>query len=189
MGADVLDKFGLTITINSDEHIIKWVDHSIPLKDPHKFFGPNMLTNLNDQLCQDKEEEMFKCDLLDNYSARILRAKYEQVNINKVAADQKHLTPNQLYDLQSVLAKYKKLFDGSLGVHPHKRVHIDLLLGLEPVHHRAYPVPCTHEQTFKKELQRMIDFGILKECGASEWALPCFIIHKKDSHVRQISDL
>ncbi len=35
----------------------------------------------------------------------------------------------------------------------------------------------------------MVDIGILEECRASEWASPCFIVAKKDSQVRQISDL
>ncbi len=47
--ANFLDKFGFTI--NYDDHTINWVDHSIPLKDPHELFGSNMLTDLNDQLC------------------------------------------------------------------------------------------------------------------------------------------
>ncbi len=34
----------------------------------------------------------------------------------------------------------------------------------------------------------MVDIGILEEGRASEWALPCFIVAKKDGQVRQISD-
>ncbi len=132
---------------------------------------------------------MFECNLLENYSEKICNAEYEQVNINTVAADQKHLTSNQHHDLQDILARCEKLLDGSLGVYLHKQIHLDLLPGSEPVHHKAYPVPCAHEQTFKKELQQMVGIGILKACGVSKWALPCFIIPKKDSYVRHISDL
>ncbi len=87
-GANFLDKFGFSI--NYDDHTIKWVEHSISLKDPHEFFVTNMLDDFNDQLCQDTEEEIFELNLLDNYSARILDIKYEQVDINTVSADQKH---------------------------------------------------------------------------------------------------
>ncbi len=45
-------------------------------------------------------------------------------------------------------------------------VHIDLLPSLELVHHCVYPLPCTHEQTFKKEIQHLVDIEILKEYGA-----------------------
>ncbi|KAL7449313.1 hypothetical protein ACHAXS_000197 [Conticribra weissflogii] len=69
------------------------------------------------------------------------------------------------------------------------KVQIELLPGLEPVHHCAYQLPYAYEQTFKKELQHIIDTGILEECSASEWIFPCFIIAKKDGRVRQISGL
>ncbi len=93
---------------------------------------------------------MFDWNNLGNCSTWILYSKYEQVDINKVANDQKHLTPNQHLDLQKIMAKYKNLFDGSLGVYPQKKDHIDILSGTVPVHYRVYPVPCAHEQTFKK---------------------------------------
>ncbi len=35
----------------------------------------------------------------------------------------------------------------------------------------------------------MVNIGIVEECGASEWALPSFIVAKKDGQVRQVSDL
>ncbi len=80
-------------------------------------------------------------------------------------------------------------FDGSLGVYPHEKVHINLLPGLELVHHRVYSVPHIYEQTFKKELQHMADIGILEECSTSERAMSCFNIPKMDGCVRQISHL
>ncbi len=35
------------------------------------------------------------------------------------------------------MVKYMKLFDGSLGVYPNKKVHLDLLTGSELVHQEA----------------------------------------------------
>ncbi len=43
-----------------------------------------------------------------------------------------------------------------------KKVHINLLPCLEPVHHMVYAVPCIHEKNFKNELQHMIDIRIFK---------------------------
>lgn len=96
-----------------------------------------MLINLNNNLCLTN-----KCDkdIHDNYAARILDAKYEHVDTNKDATDQKHMNHNQCHDRQNVWAKYNKIFDGSLGVYPHQKVHIELLQNLELVHHC---VPCS----------------------------------------------
>ncbi len=164
------------------------MDHEIPLKDPDEFFNKNMLIDLNNELCLNKEDNMFDQEILDIYAIRILDAKYKQVNTNKVAADQKQLNVYHCHKLHYLLAKNKKLFDGSLGMYPHQKVHVDFLPGSKPVHHRAYPVPWVHKQTFKKELQHMVDNQILEECRASEWTLPCFIAAKRDGWVRQISD-
>ncbi len=86
-GANFLDKFGFTINYN--DNLLLWMDHEIPLKNPDEFFSNNMPIDLNDELCLNKEDNMFDQEILNNYSARILDAKYEQVNTDKVTANQK----------------------------------------------------------------------------------------------------
>ncbi len=115
-----------------------WVDHSIPLKDPHEVFCPKILNDLNDQLHQESEDDLLHCNILDIYDVQILDTKYEQVVIDKVVVDQKHLTPNQYHELQNFLAKHEKLFHGSLGVYLHKKVHIDIFPELELVPQSVY---------------------------------------------------
>ncbi len=73
-----------------------------------------------------------------------------------------------------------KLFDESLGIYPHQKVHIDLLPGSELTHHCAYLVPHTHEQKSKKEFQHMVDIETFVESGPSKWALHWFIAKKDD---------
>ncbi len=79
------------------------------------------------------------------------------------------------------------MFD--LGVYPHKKVHIDIDPNAKPIHSRPYPVPQIHLKTFKKELNHLAPIGVLAAQQVSEWASPSFIIPKKDSRVRWISDL
>ncbi len=80
---------------------------------------------------------MFDQEILDNYAVWILDVKYKQVNTNKVAVNYKQLNINQCHNLKQVMVKYMKLFDGSLGVYPNKKVHLDLLTGSELVHQEA----------------------------------------------------
>ncbi len=120
------------------------MEYTIPLRDASKFFSFNYYTSLLSPIELQSENNLFGDPVVDAYAMRILDAKYKQVNIHDVAFDQHHLSLDQRCGLFNILSKHKKLFDGSLGVYPHKKVHIDLKPGAKPVHHSAYPVPHVH---------------------------------------------
>jgi hypothetical protein len=81
------------------------------------------------------------------------------------------------------------MFNGTLGVYPHKKVHIDIDPNAKPVHYRPYPVPQIHLKTFKKELNHLVKIGVLGAQQESEWVSPSFIIPKKDGKECWISNL
>ncbi len=49
-------------------------------------------------------------------------------------------------------------------------------------------MPKVHKETIKKEVERLCQLGVLERQPASEWALPSFIIPKKDKTVCFLSD-
>jgi hypothetical protein len=71
-------------------------------------------------------------------------------------------------DLKQVLQVHIKLFDGTLGVYPHRKFNIDLIPGAAAKHARPYPVPVIHLAAFKKELLHLVEIGVLSPQGASE---------------------
>ena len=87
-----------------------------------------------------EEEQLFGMDWYDPncYAVEILDAKYEKVSIDEVASSE------QRAELHRVLSKFKKLFDGTLGVYPHRKFHIDLLPDAKPKHSRPYAIPRIH---------------------------------------------
>ncbi len=186
-GADFLDKCG--ITLDYDTHHVQWLEYTIPLQNALDFFSYTYCTSVLSPLELEFESNFMSNQIIDSFETCILDAKYKQANIHDVAFNQNHLTLDQHCNLFNILSKHKKLFDGSLGVYPHKKVHIDLKPGAKPVHHRAFPVPPVHRQTFKTELDYMVELGILEPCLAFKWASPAFIIPKKDGCVPQITDL
>ncbi len=142
-------------------------------------FSFSYYTSLFTPLELESEQDLIVNPVANTFATCILDAKYKQANIHNVVFDQHHLLLDQWCDLFNILSKHKKLFDGSLGVYPHKKVHIDLKPGAKPVNHCAYPVPHVHCQTFKKELDHMVELGILAPCRASEWASPALLSLKK----------
>ena len=95
----------------------------------------------------------------------------------------------QKIQLLDVPKCHQKLFDGTLGIYPHKKVHIDIEPNAKPVHPRPYPMPCIQLSMYKCELEHICDLGVLDPQQESEWASPSFIIPKKDGSVRLISNL
>jgi hypothetical protein len=69
------------------------------------------------------ENELFREDWLENLATTMLDAKYEFVDFRQVIDQQSHLNMHQKADLLEVLAKHQTMFDGTLGVYPHKKVH------------------------------------------------------------------
>ena len=119
---------------------------------------------------------------LESYLADpILDAKYEQVDVDTVIEEQcSHLTSTQKNNLRTLLQQHTKLFDGTLGQYPGKPMHIDIDPTATPVYRRPYPVPHAHLETFKKELDHLVNLEALSPVRDTKWGFPAFIIPKKD---------
>ena len=176
------------------QRVIKWMDmkvpyHPVPLKQ-HRF---RMVQSMFLQSCEPSViEEEDPTDVIGEcYStAKILDSKYEAVDTATVAAQQKHLTPQQRDDLAHLLSKFKRLFSGKLGTYPHRKMDLQLVPdGRKKLRYqRPYPVAHAHREVFKHELDRLVEIGVLSPTGASYCAAPTFIIPKKDGRVRWVSD-
>jgi hypothetical protein len=120
---------------------------------------------------------------------RILDAKYQKADLQSIVRDNcKHLSADQQKKLLQLLKKYESLFYGTLGDWKTKPVSFQLKEGVSPYHGQAFPVPKVHKDTIKKQLERLCQLGVLERQTASEWALPSFIIPKKDKTVCFLSD-
>jgi hypothetical protein len=114
----------------------------------------------------------------------ILDAKYDKANLPAIVRDNcSHLTPLQQEKLLSLLLDFESLFDGTLGDWNRPPVSIELKEGAKPYHGRPYPIPQLHKATLMKEINRLVDIGVMKRQSSSQWASPTFIIPKKDMTV------
>ncbi len=162
--------------------------HSIPLC-PAGGLNLNEFNATEDMFHIQVKDKILGEDWLECFATEILDAKYEKIDFVEVVKGLTHLSTHQKADLLRVLQENNKIFDGTLGVYPHKKVHIDIDPNVKPVHSGQYPVPQIHLKTFKKELDYLTRIGALTSQQESEWVSPSFIIPKKDNRVRWISNL
>ena len=58
-------------------------------------------------------------------------------------------------------------------------IHIDLQPNASPVYIRPYRLPQVHLATFQKELDHLVEIGVLSPVKDTEWGLSTSITQKK----------
>ncbi len=119
----------------------------------------------------------------------ILDAKYDKADTPSIVENNcMHLSTSHSNLLIALLLNFEELFDGMVGDWKLPPVSFELKEGAKPYHGRPYPIPKIHKATPMKEIDHLISIGVLKWQPLSKWALPSFIILKKDRTVCTISD-
>jgi len=136
------------IKLNYSEGKMEWFDCFLPLWPPDGLDSKDF-DAMEDMLFIQAEDELFGKDWLSCYATDILDAKYEWTDVAEVVDKQTHLNAHQKKDLLQVLQDNCKMFNGTLGLYPHRKVHIELVPDAKPIHARPYPVPRIHMSTFK----------------------------------------
>jgi hypothetical protein len=100
-------------------------------------------------------EESYERKALNDASThlkKILDAKYEPADLNKIARNCDYLTDDEQMQLLLLQHEYQHQFNGSLGTWNGKPYDIELKLDAEHYHSRPFPVPKIHEATLEIEL-------------------------------------
>jgi hypothetical protein len=127
------------------------VQNESPLRNPHDLKDKDFKAAAAIIEIQ-QEVEFFGMDWYDPtcFAIEILDAKYKNNQTKDAVNLLEYLSIRQKVDLKKVLSEFTKLFDGTLGVYPHRKFHIELEPGAKPRHARAYPVPVIYLETLKK---------------------------------------
>ena len=118
---------------------------------------------------------------------RLLDAKYEKADLNKVMTQQcQHPNTKERKRLLNLLRKFEDLFDGTLGICNTTTIDLELMDDAKPLYSQPYPVPRLHKAMFRKEVERLVILGVLEEAndselGASSFAQPKAKIIVSDS--------
>jgi hypothetical protein len=121
---------------------------------------------------------------------KILDAKYKKADLPAITRKNcSHLTASDREKLLSVLLRFESLFNGTLDDWKLLPISFELKEGMKPYHGRPYPTLHKHKAVLMKEIKWLCNIGALEWQPSSRWALPTFIIPKKDSTVHTtISD-
>jgi hypothetical protein len=123
LGTNFLSKTG--IKLNYSEGNMEWFVCSIPLCPPG-VLDLKELDAMEDMFHIQVKDKIFGEDRVECFATEILDAKYEKTGVVEVVKGLTHLNAHQKADLLQELQENDKMFDGTLGVYPHKKVHIDI---------------------------------------------------------------
>jgi hypothetical protein len=160
LGADFLSKAGIDVKYSTGT--IEWFDNELPMRDTRYIQSKDLLA-MAETIEIQLEDDFFGMDWYDPtcYASKILNAKYDKVLVDDVIDQLDHLDAQQKDDLKRVLNEHTKLFDGTLGVYPHREFHIELVPEAVPKHARPYAIPVICLEAFKKELIHLVKIGVL----------------------------
>ena len=179
IGRDLMHEIGIDICFSTAE--IVWDNASIPMQSVSKSTE------------EFEQELLFAHDPVTTDAERIqniVESKYCPADLQKIASECNLLNPKEQEQLLKLLTKFAHLFDGTLGNWKTEPVDLELKNKDEkPYHAKPYPVPHSQEQQLKDEIQRLVDFGVLRKVNRSEWACLMFTIPKPDKSLRSLADL
>ncbi len=186
LGVKTMKRYG--IILDFEDKMITVDEVKLPMQNINYLHGSSTLRalKLNHSLAMKPQstQEATK------RATQIIDAKYQKADLQAIVRDIcKHLSADQQKKLLQLLKKYKLLFDGTLCDWKTKLVSFQLKEGVSPYHGQVFPMPKVHKETIIKEMERLCKLGVLERQSASEWALPSFIIPKKDKTVCFLSDL
>jgi hypothetical protein len=184
-GRDLLHILGINDDFETAS--IRWKDATVPMKPPNfRTDVRNRRKGLKATFTQTVEPKATK--EATERIVKILDSNYEAANLHDVAANAHSLNAQQKNQLLSLLEDFEDIFDGTLGHWQTKPVEIELKPGAKPYSGRYYPVPKINKETFKRELLRLVNIGVLDRVEQSEYGTPVFIIPKKEGTVRFLTD-
>ncbi len=176
--AIMLDFKAKTITI--DEIIL-------PMRTINHLQGASTIhmLKLNNSLAMEQ-----KCTLdATKRVTQILDTKCNKADLQSIIRDNcKHLSVKHQKKLLQLLRKYTTLFNSTIGDWKTKPVSIQWKEGVTPYHGQAVLVSKIHKDVLIKEVERLCKLGLLEQQHASEWALPLFIVPKKNKTICFLSD-
>ena len=130
IGRDFMQHIGINDFFSTGT--IWWIDRSVKMKPPHHY---NMMAIFAKQINEDYEDDDALSEAFaELYEAMILDRAYKKVTPSECANEQDHMSDKERVKFQVMLERHKILFNGELGLYPHKKCNLKVKEGAVPVH-------------------------------------------------------
>ncbi|XP_065219763.1 uncharacterized protein K02A2.6-like [Planococcus citri] len=116
----------------------------------------------------------------------VLSITPNNVNVNQVSSSVS--SENYLAQVENLVNEFADIFVEEIGSVPNVEVDIPLKPDSKPVFCHARPVPYAIRPGVEKELDRLIDAGVLKPVVSSDWATPIVPVRKANGSYRITGD-
>ena len=186
IGRDLQMKLGCITDFK--RNVLTWEDISVPMRSAYTDTDKPRFSRTEIHEIIKQTAEPLATQEATERAIKILDSNYEAADLDKIANNAEQLNDEQRAKLLVLLKDFEDVFDGTLGKWKTEPVDIELKPDAKPVNSRYYPVPRINKETFKKELLRLVDIGVLEPVQSSEYGTPVFIIPKKEGTVRFLSD-
>ena len=163
--------------------VLTWEDISVPLRSAYTDTDKPQFSRAEIHEIIKQTAEPLAMQEATERAVKILDSNY------KAARNAEQLNDEQKAKLLVLLKDFDDVFYGTLlGKWKTELVDIELKSDAKLVSSRYYPVPRVIKETFKKELPRLVDIGVLTLVQSSAYGTPVFIIPKKERTVHFLSD-
>ena len=186
IGRDLMVKLGLITDYK--RKVLIWDEVSVPMRSVYHTDSKPTFSRAEIKQIMTQTAEPIATQEATERIVRILNSKYEKTDLDQVAAGAEELDEHQQKKLLSLLKDFEDLFDGTLGKWNTDPIDIETKPDHKPSSARYYPVPKINKATFKKELEHLVEIGVLTPVQQSEYGTPVFIIPKKEGTVRFLTD-
>ena len=176
LGRDFQQALGIDV-LNS-KRMFSWMGIEVAFK-PMGYWSKRFMDNF--WIEKNEKQECYK-------NVEILDAKYEIPDLNEIASSQLHLPTEGRDKLARLFEDCTALFQARPGKWKGTPIDIELKEGARPQHSPPYRIPQAHMKALRKEIDRLVQLGVLSPVKEAEWASPTFCIPKKDQTIRLLHD-
>ena len=159
--------------------LLEWNETERSMKDPETFLGqPDLIKNDMREVFIQTAEPYSTIEGTQR-GVKIINSNYTKYEFDKISAEAVQIDKDQPKNVLSLLTEFEELFDRNLGKWDTTPINLEAKPRSKLFNVRYYLVPNSNKETFRKELQRLFDIGMLTPVNKLQYGTPVFVIHNK----------